>query len=201
MKTKLKTLSLALLLATGMASAHAAYIEQGDASNFLASAQLATDMQIQGTIDQGDAGDVYKLVFATGGLLTVNATGQVGTSLDTQIALFDAGFQALIGNDDLGSGPDSMLSYVINAGTYYIGIGDYAMYAINASNQAWFMDGVAPAGFGAVSRIENLTSVDPGAYTLSLSLLPRSHAVPEPATVGLLGLGLLGLGMMRRKRA
>ena len=75
------------------------------------------------------------------------------------------------------------------------------MYAISASNQAWFMDGLPPAGFGAVSRIENLISIDPGAYTLTLSLQPRSNGVPEPATLGLLGLGLLGLGMMRRKRA
>ena len=200
MKTTLNKLSLALLLAAGMTSAHATYIESGDASNFLASAQLATDMQIQGTIGQGDEGDVYKLVFGTGGLLTINATGQIGTNLDTNIALFDAGFQALAGNDD-ANGLDSMLTYVISAGTYYIGIGDYEMYAISASNQAWFMDGLPPAGFGAVSQIENLISIDPGAYTLTLSVQARSNGVPEPATVGLLGLGLLGLGMMRRKRA
>lgn len=200
MKTNLNKLSLALLLAAGMTSAHATYIESGDASNFLASAQLATDMQIQGTIGQDDEGDVYKLVFATGGLLTINAMGQIGTNLDTNIALFDAGFQALVGNDD-SNGLDSMLTYAISAGTYYIGIGDYEMYAINASNQAWFMDGLASAGFGAVSHIENLISIDPGAYTLTLSVQPRSNGVPEPATVGLLGLGLLGLGMMRRKRA
>lgn len=197
MKTSLNRLSLALLLAAGMSSAHATYIESGDASNFLASAQLATDMQIQGTIGQGDEGDVYKLVFATGGLLTINATGQI----DTNIALFDAGFQALAGNDDSGGSLDSRLTYAISAGTYYIGIGDYAMYAINASNQAWFMDGLAPAGFGTVSHIENQTSIDPGTYTLTLSVQPRSNGVPEPATVGLLGLGLLGLGIVRRKQA
>lgn len=201
MKTNLNKLGLALVLAAGMTSVHAAYIESGDASNFLASAQLATDMLIQGTIGQGDEGDVYKLVFGTGGLLTIHATGQVGTDLDTSIALFDAGFQALVGNDDSGGSLDSMLTYVISAGTYYIGIGDYEMYAINASNQIWSMDGLPPVGFGAVSHIENLTAIDPGTYTLALTVQPRGNGVPEPATVALLGLGLLGLGAMRRNRA
>src|SRR3569833_2003935 len=185
MKINLNKLSLALLLAAGMTSAHATYIESGDASNFLASAQLATDMQIQGTIGQGDEGEVNKLVFGTGGLLTINDTAQIGTNLDTDIALFNAGFQALIGYDDSGGSLDSMLTYVISAGTYYIGIGDYKMYAINASNQAWFMDGLPPAGFGAVSHIENLISIDPGAYTLALSVQPRSNGVLVLVLVGL----------------
>lgn len=198
MQSSLKKMSAALLLATTMASAQAAYIESGDASNFLASAQLATDSLIQGSIGQGDEGDVFKVVFGSAGTLTIEATsGQI----DTQIALFDAGFNALIGDDDSGSSVDSLLSYAIGAGTYYIGIGDYMMYAIDAGNQVWFMNGLPPAGFGAVSRIENQTTILTGNYALSLSMQPLNNAVPEPATLGLLGLGLLGMGMLRRKAA
>ena len=196
MKSTLNKLGVAIALATGMASAQAAYIESGDASNFLASAQLATDMTIQGTIGQGDEGDVFKLVFGSAGILTIQAAS---SQIDTNIGLFDAGFNALAGDDDSGGGLNSLLSYAISAGTYYVGIGDYAMYAVNASNQSWFLDGLAPAGFGAVSNIENQTSISTGGYTLSLSL--QNNAVPEPATLGLLGLGLLGMGMMRRKTA
>ncbi len=196
MKLTLNKLGVAIALATGMASAQAAYIESGDASNVLASAQLATDMTIQGAIGQGDGGDVYKLVFGSAGTLTILATS---SQIDTNIGLFDAGFNALAGDDDSGGGLNSLLSYAIGAGTYYIGIGDYAMYAVNASNQGWFMDGLAPAGFGVVTNIENQTSISTGDYTLSLSL--RNNAVPEPATLGLLGLGLLGMGMIRRKAA
>lgn len=196
MKSTLNKLGAAIALATGMASAQAAYIESGDASNFLASAQLATDMTIQGAIGQGDEGDVFKLVFGSAGTLTIQATS---SQIDTNIGLFDAGFNALAGDDDSGGGQNSLLSYAIGAGTYYIGIGDYAMYAVNSANQGWFMDGLAPTGFGAVSNIENQTSISTGSYTLSLSV--RNNAVPEPATLGLLGLGLLGMGMMRRKAA
>lgn len=175
----------------------AAYIESGDASNHLSSAQTATDAVIQGTISQDDEGDVFKLNFSTGGTLDISA---ISLSIDTNIGLFDAGFNALIGNDDVSdTNLNSFLSYVISAGTYYLGIGDYAMYAENTSNEFWFMDGLAPNGFGAVDHIDNKSFIDTGEYEIHLSIQPDSVTVPEPAIVALLGLGFAGMRFARRK--
>lgn len=188
-------LTLASLLALGASAAHAAYIESGDASNVLASAQLATDATIHGTIGQGDQGDVFKLVFGNAGTLTVSATG----TIDSQIGLFDAGFNPVVGDDDSGVGLDALFSHVIGAGTYYLGIGDYATVALNGGNATWFMSGLAPAGFGPALQIQNASSISTGSYTLALSMQPM-NGVPEPATPALLGLGLLGVAALRRRR-
>lgn len=60
--------------------------------------------------------------------------------------------------------------------------------------------------FTAVSSIEMVLYSDGPAWDANVDLIetrdaPPTTTVPEPATLGLLGLGLLGLGMSRRKRA
>ena len=52
-------------------------------------------------------------------------------------------------------------------------------------------------------EFENLWGVTLGSATVNgrITLLESSHSVPEPATLGLMGLGLLGAGLARRRKA
>lgn len=153
---------------------------------------------------------------AGGGILTQCAGGgtwqfDIGTLTNTQIAsgpCFDGldfnsadvlyGFEQSSGRLFRVDALTGARMLVGNTGIATGGLGGLTfdamdnLYAINNGGALYSID----AGTGASTFLFNtgLRGV------AGLSALTRTAAVPEPATLGLLGMSLLGLGAMRRRR-
>lgn len=113
-------------------------------------------------------------------LQTTAAALTPGTATDTFLVLYTTAFNpaspltnALAADDDSGGNSLSLITYNLNAGTQY--------YAVITT-------------FNTATTGTITTSFNAGAATVTLG------AVPEPSTYALLGLGVLGVSMVVRRR-
>lgn len=90
---------------------------------------------------------------------------------------------------DFTLGSDNPLSDYAASGTYSIGLTDAASYSVSFGGNA----GSGNVGVQFTTLYDALAEVT-YAYTI-----PDPSAAPEPATMGLFGLGLLGVGILGRK--
>ena len=151
----------------------------------------ANIINYHGYIDQHHTVDYFDFSLDTGGDLDITLAATYNSDFDTQMYLFsDDGSldwgNLIAGNDDGGIGLNSLILGYLGSGDYTLAISSYLFRPYEAITGTNYNI----SGFGDYSLL--LAS----SGTLSTANAP----VPEPATLLLLGTGLLGLVGIGRKK-
>ncbi len=171
--------TLASVAALSVCQAEAGvYTEVGDAGITVATAQGvgSNTTQINGALHYNDGADVYKFNW-NGGVFSADT---YGSPFDTMLHLFDMSGNVIAFNDDYPWCCNSYISTGLASGQYLLGITYFP-------NNYWGnLGGYSNNGYDA-------------SYVIHTSAI--SSSVPEPTGLALLGLGLVGLGMSRKRAA
>lgn len=212
------TVLVTILGCSSLASADP-WVELGDAGQLPGTAQSTSGTNpltsISGSLSSPTDVDMY-LIFITGGG-TFSASTVGGTSLDTQLYLFNAGGFGVYHNDDQAGClclqstlPAGHALTPLAPGFYYLAISNFDNDPLSAGGYIFPFfpsDGVhGPTGSGGgqpITSWDNFAFSGTGGYTITLTgaqFANGAQAIPEPATMLLLGTGLAGIAAGIRNR-
>ena len=181
-------------LSMGLMAAHSGhampYFEVGDAGVTAETAQVISSdtTSIFGALHENDGADVYWFEWEGGFFLA----DTIGSNFDTMLSLFDHGGKMLEFNDDPGGNAFfSQIAMELDPGIYFLGITYYPNNYMG-DMQYYLEEGIE----GSYQIQKNV------AFSAPQELLSGTDtaAVPEPASLALVVLGLIGLLFIHRPR-